>query len=127
MDDIINILTNNTLNILISVGKANLIAFGIILFSYIIEKLTGLRLLIDHYIWVKSVKNTEILSTGDSAYYIILNLIVFIYDIYNDKIELHTLTIVVWIILVAILTQIFYTIHRKYQKVDPNKADDDYT
>ena len=127
MDEFFNILNNNFLSICISIGKANLIAIGIVILSYIIEKLTGLKMFIDHYRWIKSENNAETLSIGDTVYYFILNLIVFIYDIYKGEIEFHVISIVTWLLLVGILTQIFYIIHGKYQKVDPNKADNDFT
>ena len=127
MDEIFNVLNNNILNIIISIGKANLIAIGIVLLSYIIEKLTGLRLFIDHYTWVKSEYNAETLSIRDTVNYLILNLIVFVYYIYLGKIELHVIALVTWLFFIGLLTQIFYSIHRKYQKVDPNKSDNDYT
>jgi Ca2+/Na+ antiporter len=127
LDEIYNILNNNFSSICISIAKANLIAIGIVILSYIIEKLTGLRLFIDHYTWIKSENNAETLSIGDTVYYFILNLIVFIYDIYMGKIEFHVIAIVTWLLFVGILAQIFYLIHGKYQKVDPNKSDNDYT
>ena len=127
MDEFFNILNNNFLSICISIGKANLIAIGIVILSYIIEKLTGLKMFIDHYRWIKSENNAETLSIRDTVYYFILNLIVFIYDIYKGEIEFHVISIVTWLLLVGILTQIFYIIHGKYQQIDPNKADNDFT
>ena len=127
MDEIFNVLNNNFLDIIISIGYANLIAIGIVLLSYIIEKLTGLKLFIDNYTWVKSENNAENISIRDTVNYFILNLIVFIYNIYNGKIEFHVIALVTWLLFVGILTQVFYIVHIKYQKVDPNKSDDDYT
>ena len=127
MDEFFNTLNNNFSSICISIGKANLITIGIVILSYIIEKLTGLKLFIDHYRWIKSENNAETLSIGDTVYYFILNLIVFIYDIYKGEIEFHVISIVTWLLLVGILTQIFYIIHGKYQQIDPNKADNDFT
>ena len=127
MDEIFEVFNNNFLDIIVSIGEANLIAIGIVLFSCIIEKITGLKLFIDNYKWVKSENNAENISIRDTVNYFILNLIVFIYNIYEGKIEFHVIAIVIWLILVGILVQIFYLIHRKYQKIDPNKSDDDYT
>ncbi len=62
---------NDFLNILIVMGKANLLVLVLIFLSYIIEKTTGLRLLIDHYTWAKSIENTKVLATGDSGNYLI--------------------------------------------------------
>ena len=127
MDEIFNVLCNNFLNIIISIGKANLIVIGIVVLSFIVEKLSGLRLFIDHYTWIKSPYNAKSLSIRDTDYYLIINLAVFVYDIYQGKIEFHALTLATWLFIVGNLAIQFYFIHRKYQKVDPNKADDDYT
>lgn len=118
---------DNIVNIFISIGKAHLIGIAIVILSYIIEKSTGLKLLIDHYTWIKSRNNIEVLSTRDTGNYLILNSIVFIYDIYNGNIGLNFISIAIWLVLIIILTKVFYRIHKKYQKYDPNKADDDYT
>jgi len=127
MGEIFTVLNNNFLAIVISIGKSNLIAAGIVLLSFIVEKLTGLKLFIDNYTWAKSEYNADNISIRDTVNYFILNLIVFIYDIYNGKIEFHVIAIVTWLFLVSILTQLFYIIHDKYQTVDPNKSDNDYT
>lgn len=127
MDEFFKVLNNNFFDIIISIGYANLIAIGIVLLSYIIEKVTGLKLFIDHYTWVKSENNAETLSIRDTVYYFILNLFVFIYNIYHGKIEFHAVSLVIWLFFTGILTIIFYSLHSKYQKIDPNKSDDDYS
>ena len=114
-------------NILFSILKAQLITIGIIVASYLIEKITGLKLLIDHYTWKKSPHNVEVLSTGDSAYYFIVNLIVFIYDIYSDRIEFKLYNIILWLVLAIFLTIGFYRVHKKYQRIDFFKNDNDYS
>ena len=110
-----------------SIIKAHIIILLIVILSFIIEKLTGLKLLIDHYTWRKSVKNREVLSTGDSGFYIIFNLIVFIYDHYSSEQDIFIPNFFIWLILLSILTYLFYKIHFKYQRIDPTKTDDDYT
>ena len=118
---------NSIIDIFISVGKSNLIGVAIVVFSYIIEKITGLKLFIDHYTWVKSKENIEVLSTRDTFLYLVLNFSVFIYDIYHDNLDFNFLNGLIWLVIVIILAKVFYRIHKKYQKFDPNKADDDYT
>jgi hypothetical protein len=113
--------------IFITIAKAHLLIVLIIISSFLIEKLTGLKLLIDHYTWKKSSKNRKVLSTGDAGYYFIINLAVFIYYHYKeDTTDLVTFSII-WFIVISIMTYIFYKIHFKYQKIDPNKSDNDYT
>ncbi len=118
---------NDLLNILIVIGKANLLVLVLIFLSYIIEKTTGLRLLIDHYTWAKSIENTKVLATRDSGNYLIINVLFFAYHIYEETIRLNFINVAIWIILISILVRIFYLIHIKYQPFDPTKADDDFS
>lgn len=115
------------INILITLGKSHLYVLYIVIGSFIIEKFTGLKLFIYDYFWVKSPRNAEDGSNRDAGLYLIINCIVFGYNIYHGRIEFNIFNIIIWVIIISILTKIFYKIHRKYQKVDPNKADDDYT
>ncbi len=115
------------LHAIMPILQSIIITIGIIIGSFIIEKTTGLKLFIDHYTWVKSPANAKILSDGDSGYFIILNIIVFIYNIYKNNIAFHWITFFLWLFFLLILTRILYKIHYKYQKIDPNKADDDYS
>ncbi|RMG32231.1 MAG: hypothetical protein D6732_13640 [Methanobacteriota archaeon] len=107
--------------------KSHLLLLLIVFVSYIIEKTTGLRLFIDHYTWVKSPENAETLTARDSFFYILVNLGVLLYHYFKGKIAFTWLSFFVWLILLGFLVRIFYKIHRRYQKVDPQKADDDYT
>ena len=114
-------------NIIFSLGKAHAIVLVLIIMSYILEKLTGLNLFVDHYTWKKSALNADMLSSRDSVFYLILNSITFGYDLIQHNIVFNITNLVVWFILIYILTNRFYYFHRKYQAVDPNKADDDFT
>ncbi len=107
--------------------KSHVLLLLLLLASYMIEKITGLRLFIDHYTWVKSPENAEALTARDSFFYILLNIGVLLYHYFKDEITLTWISFLLWLILLGILVRIFYKVHRKYQKVDPNKADDDYT
>ncbi len=118
---------DDTISVFISIGKSNLTAMGIVIFSFIIEKITGLRLFIDHYYkWVKSPRNAEIVTNRDMGYYFILMVAVFIYDIYNGNVAFNFFTCIIALILITTLSSIFKKIHGKYQKVDPKKKDDDF-
>ncbi len=115
------------ISVMLSVGKAQLIAIGIIIGSFIIERITGLRLFIDHYTkWAKSPRNAEIVTNRDMGYYFILMVAVFIYDIYHENVTFNFFTCIIALILITTLSSIFKKIHEKYQKVDPTKKDDDY-
>ena len=118
---------NEFINIIFSIGRAHIIVIAIVLGSFLLEKLTGLNLFIDHYTWKKSKLNADMLSSRDSVYYFILNVIVFGYDVYKKSINFKIINIILWFIIISVLTKLFYHFHRKYQAVDPNKADDDYT
>ena len=117
----------NLTEIFISIGKGHLIALVIVVLSYIIESSTSLKLFFDNYQWKKSLRNAEDSSNRDSGIYLVILISVFIYDILNDNIEFKFVNVLIWLILIIILTKLFYRIHKKYQKFDPNKADDDFT
>ncbi|GEM_PF-4406777 len=107
--------------------KSHVLLLLLLLASYTIEKITGLRLFIDHYTWVKSPENAEALTARDSFFYIVLNSGVLLYHYIKGKIAFTWISFLIWLIILSFLVKIFYRIHRRYQKVDPNKADDDYT
>jgi hypothetical protein len=112
--------------VLISIGKAHLIVLTIIFLSYIIESFTALKLFIDNYRWKKSSRNADAISNRDLGIYLIILVIVFIYDIVNDNLEVTFISFVVWLLITSGMVKVFFRIHRKYQAVDPNKSDDDY-
>jgi hypothetical protein len=113
--------------IIISILKANLIALIIVSGSYLLEKVTGVRLLIDSFTWEKSPNNAHNATVRDTVSYFILNLVVFIVDVLKKRVHLNIFNAVLWISIVLMLVKVFNTLHSKYQAVDPNKQDDDYT
>jgi len=115
------------LKILIIIGASQLVVFLIILTSYVIEKFTQFNLFIDHFTWKKSLNNAKILTVRDSVYYFIINLGVFYYSIHNEYIMFSIPKALFWLCIVFILTLTFREVHYKYQGVDFNKSDDDYT
>ena len=125
-----------------SIGKAQLIVIGIVSVSYLIEKITGFGLFVDHFTWKKSVSNTRVLKTGDTFYYIVICTGVFIYDLYNRNIDLQSIDIfgigtraftngcvifILWGYSMRWLVTGFRWFYDKYQGVDSNKSDDDLT
>jgi len=118
---------NEYIDILICFFKAHTIAILIIFISYIIEKTTKFKLLIYNYNWEKSLRNADAAATRDSGNYLIINFLVFVYDIYMGNIGLNIINIIIWLIIISILTKTFYRIHLKYQAVDIKKSDDDYS
>ena len=115
------------IDVIYSVLKAHLIILVILILSYIIEQITPLSLFVDQFKWKKSPRNAEIHVSGDSLYYLIIVLIVFIYDIYHDKIELNFISILAWLVIMIPLFWLFRILYRKYQGVDTNKADVDFS
>jgi len=107
--------------------ETQILIFIIILVSYVIEIITGFKLLIDHFMWRKSPKNAVIASDFHSGLYFIFSFIYLVYKSYNKAIELNLLTITTWSVIVIILTLEVRKIYSKYQRVDYKKADDDYS
>lgn len=108
------------------IGCSLILTLVILLASYLIEKITGLKLFFWQYHWKKSLNNVRIISNRDSAYFLILNIIVFIYYVYKDKIEFGLIIFLLWLLVLSVLTRLLYNVHRKYQKKDPNKKDNEY-
>jgi len=97
---------------------------GLIYFiSFLIEKITGLRLLIDSLIWKKSL-NRAIGAAGFHSIFIFFlpNLLVSI--IVNKP---DDFTIWLWFIFIMPLTIIYGIIVYIFTPKDPSKADNDYT
>jgi len=115
------------LEIIQSIVTANIIAIGIILVSYIIERNTRLRLFIDHYTWIKSERQADILTSGDSFYFFLVLLGRWIYDIKSNNIDNTFVNHVIWFVLSVTITVMLAKVHRRYQKTDPGKADDNYS
>lgn len=105
--------------------KSQLLVFLVILISFIVENLTSLKLFIDHFLWEKSPKNAEIGADGTTGYYFIFCTSVFGYHIYKGYLEFTFFNIIVWLLVIAPLTGYFRKTYDKYQKIDPNKPDDE--
>ena len=116
-----------TSSVIYSIAEAHLIVMGILALSYIIEVNTNLRLLIKHFKWRKSIRNAEIALDGHSVFYFVFVMAVFIYDIIEKKVDLNFISIGLWLGIMICLLTLFRKCYKKYQGVDPDKADDDYT
>ena len=115
------------ITVIISVGKAQLLVLALIILSYIIEKVTILNLFIDSYTWRKSPNNVIMIADGDTSYYVIVCIFVFSYDIFKGLVKFDVVSIVSWLFMMMILVPTLRHFHKKYQGIDYNKADDDYT
>lgn len=120
-------MVNDIILVIISVGKAQIFVIALIILSYIIEKVTILNLFIDHYTWRKSPNNVQILANGDTGYYVILCIFVLSYDIFKGFVKFNVVSILSWLFLMMILIPTLRHLHLKYQGVDPDKPDDDWT
>jgi isoprenylcysteine carboxyl methyltransferase (ICMT) family protein YpbQ len=98
-----------------------------IIASFLLEKGTNLKLLISNFRDPKSKKNAEAVSAGHSFFYFIIHALVYFWYIKNNYIDNFYTTSIIWIILVIFLSNLVYRLHQKHQKVDPNKADNDYS
>ena len=118
---------NKIFLILYSICKSHLIIIGILILTYFIEEITGLKLFIRQFKWKKSTKNALIHLDGDSWLYFLFVLGVFIFDIFKKRIPFEFSSVIIWLSIMIFLVFIFRKYYNKYQGVDPNKADDDYT
>lgn len=71
-------------------------------------------------------KNAKRSRNGDQVYYFVFCIIVYIYDLLNN-LEFTFLSFILWFVILITLSTYFGKIYDKYQGVDPNKADDDFT
>ncbi len=118
---------SDIINIFIAIGKAQLIVLIIVYLSYVIETNTPIKLFFDNYQWKKSIRNAEDISNRDSGLYLIIMIIVFIYDIIKKNLQFNFFNFIIWLLVVSVLVKLFFYFHKKYQAVDHNKADDDFT
>ena len=118
---------NDIISVIISVGEAQLLVLALILLSYIIEKVTILNLLIAQYTWRKSPNNVEVLTDGDTAYYVIVCIFVLSFEIFQGLVKFNVVSILFWLFMMMILIPTLRHFHKKYQGIDYNRADDDYT
>ena len=117
------------LSIIITLAKGNLIVIGLLVAIFIIEKLTGLKLNIYQYFyWTKNKKNADTITYSDIMTYKIILIIVVIYDMVYSSLPVNFYTIIVAILYIFPFTDfVLLKIHRKYQKVDPSKDDNDFS
>jgi len=109
-----------------SIIKANFIIVGIVLVVYILEVVANLKIFIRYFTWKKSLNNARIAANGNSGYYFIACLFVYISDIYRGNVNANLISIIVWLVLMIVLTSFFHHYYNKYQGVNPTKADDDF-
>ena len=117
------------LSVIITLAKGNLIVIGLLVTIFIIEKLTGLKLNIYQYFyWAKNKKNADTITYSDIMTYKIILIIVVIYDMVYSSLPVNFYTIIVAISYIFPFTDfVLLKIHRKYQKVDPSKDDNDFS
>jgi len=113
--------------VLYSILKAHGFIIVILIVTFLLEQLLGLRLFMRQFRWKKNDKMGIIMLDGDSVTYFIFICGVLIYDLYKKNIEFNIVSILVGLVIIIIFTIIFRDLYDKYQGKDPNKADDDYT
>ena len=115
------------INVFVAILKAHLLAILIIILSYIIENVTGLKLFIDHFKWKKSVENAKILVNRDSVLFFVLSFSVYMYNVYKGITCGNFYCVVLWLIVMTFLLKMYRRLYNKYQGIDKTKRDDDYT
>ncbi len=103
--------------------KSHFIISIVIIISFLLEKLLGLKLLIWNFKWEKNIKNQIITSQGCTVFYMLINLGFFIYSIIMWHFPFDLNTISIWIIIMFPLVSIFHRMFDKYQGKNSNKGD----
>ena len=112
---------------LLNIVKANIIVLIIILLSAIIERLFGVILFIKYFKWKKSPNNADIAADAHSGYYLVIMVIFYLYEIVKGNIEFKVTVTILWFVICIILIIIFHKFYNKYQGIDANRNDDDFT
>ncbi len=108
--------------------KGIIVVFVVYLASYIIEKATGFRLLIDNFIWEKSILRAKGAAGWNSIFvFFLVNLVVLLNDLSTFEIDPDGYAFWKWFALILPLTIIFRIVYFKYTKKNPNKADNDWS
>jgi len=115
------------LDIYYSLIKANFLIAAIVIILYIIEINTKLILFVKQFKWKKSLKNAKIHRDRDQGSYFIFCCLVYLFDLFKGNIRFTIISFIFWIISLVFLATLFGKIYDRYQGIDPNKADDDYT
>jgi hypothetical protein len=110
-----------------SILKANLIALIIVSVVYVLEVLFNLKIFIRYFTWRKSIRNAEISAHGNTVYYIVFCTLILIYDLIKGHLTFNDYSISFWLIEMVFLTIQFHKFYNKYQGVDPNKEDKDFS
>ncbi len=118
-------LTESFISVLISIGKAHIIVIAFFIVSFVLEQV-GFILFYKDYIRPKSPRQAEIADSGNIGTYMLIMIGRVIYDMYKGNMEFNFFTITFSFIIIFVLTKYSYRLHKKYQAVDPNKADDDF-
>ena len=118
---------NEFLAATLSILKTNLIALIIVSVVYVLEVLFNLKIFIRYFTWRKSIRNAEIAAQGETVYYVVFCTLVLIYDLIKGHLTFNDYSISFWLIEMVFLTIQFHKFYSKYQGVDPNKEDKDFS
>lgn len=103
--------------------ESHLFVVGLLILIHIYEKFSGKLTLINWYRFKKDFKTALGTSYRESLHYFLYNLIFYIVMLKLNKLYSKEINIWVWLIIILILTIIFFKIHFKYQSIDPQKPD----
>lgn len=117
----------NIYNIVYSIVKAHLLICAIIIVSFIIERFTPLVLFIKQFKGKKSSNNARAFLESTTYIYILFLLSILVYDIVKGKIQIESTSLIIWALVMFWLVHLFRKFIRKYQKVDPDKSDHDFS
>jgi len=91
---------------------------------YLIEKETGMMLIIEWFRYKKDVKSALGTADRESVLYFLYQIGFAVYKIYIEKeISRENFSFIIWILIVFILAGFVRWIYLKFQGVDPSKPD----
>ncbi len=110
--------------VLFLILEAHLYIICIILVSYVIERVTGLKLIIDAFF---DEEKEEDIANGAASFnsigYFTISLIVFLYHLYIKKTELGANAFWKWLLIMLPLTIIFRILYYRWQGKKSQKQD----
>ena len=112
--------------ILLIIIEAHLYMLCTILASYVVERITGLKLLIEHFKWKKSNDMARGSAGLHSILYFMFSLGVMIYHVYIRESASVEYTFWKWLAIMLPLTVLFGFQYYRLQGRDPSKKGEHY-
>jgi hypothetical protein len=107
--------------VLFLIIEAHLYIICIVLVSYILEKVTNLKLLVDNFRWEKSDYMAKGAAGFQSTLYFLASMCVLLYHVYIKGDAPEEFAFWKWLIIMAPLTILFRVLQYQFQVKDPTR------